>query len=149
MNLLTTDLTVSIFAILLICVLLYLIWLVGGRFIWALVSPGWPTVTGRVLNSNETYKSFRAGRIYFVNVEYAYSVNGVRYSGNHQKMCGSLKDAQAELIRYQLNQEIVIYYNPENNNISVLEPGIKILKQEFIFMLAMIVGLFLAFLLKP
>ena len=78
-------------------------------------SKSWPTTTGKITFSGIKKVSDSEGTFYFPDISYEYSVDGVTY------------------------------YNPEDPNIAVLEPGIR--TSSFIFLglgaLSFIIGIFI------
>ena len=96
-----------------------------------LESRNWPTVPATVKN---TYVDFQGSladkneRANFVPViGYEFSVEGMSYYSNVRAASGigfaSREDAEAFLADYP-EEGLLSYYNPENPNESVLEPGI-------------------------
>ncbi len=106
-------------------VVLHLMWLMMRNFSSALTSPKWPTVEGivvdTILREDRVYGS---GTVCFYNMKYKYSVNGLSYSGNKENIFKTFKEAQKETEQHPVNGKIVVYFNPRNNKISVLQTGI-------------------------
>ncbi|MBD9423833.1 DUF3592 domain-containing protein [Pseudomonas sp. PDM15] len=93
----------------------------------------WPTAEGvitesRITSSYKTSseKGWHGSRYeYEVRVQYAYSVDGVSYSGKHLRIrpnqYSSEEHAQQELAEYPVGQRVRVYYNPKEPERSLLK----------------------------
>jgi hypothetical protein len=91
-------------------------------------SPGWPKARGNVIKSYVRRAVTTGGSNVNVmpEVVYIYSVDGVDYRGNRifflEDGTGS-SWSQKKAEKYKVEQQIEVYYNPQDPSISVLEPG--------------------------
>ena len=91
-------------------------------------SPGWPTARGNVIKSyvRVIQSTDAVFYNYMPEVVYVYSVDGVNYKGNRifflEDGRGSLW-SEKKVDKYKIEQQIEVFYNPEDPSISVLEPG--------------------------
>ena len=91
-------------------------------------SPGWPTARGNVIKSyvRVAPPSGASTRNVMPEVAYVYSVDGVNYEGNKIFF---LEDGRGsawsedKIAKYKIEQQIEVFYNPQDPSISVLEPG--------------------------
>ena len=93
----------------------------------------WPTTEGVITASHitsnhktSTEKGWHGNRYqYEVQVQYAYEVDGISYSGNRlrigPKNHSSEKNAQRELAEYPVGQRVRVYYNPKVPERSLLK----------------------------
>ncbi len=95
-------------------------------------SKSWPTTQGSVVSSEVTAHRSRSKKghhrtTYGANVRYEYTVNGVQYSSDKisfgEYRTHSRGPAQATVDRYPPGAEVVVYYNPDQPEEAVLEPG--------------------------
>lgn len=121
-----------------ICLILGTLFLVGG---WSVVtlwgkptlqnakeSVEWPTVKGVVTESKVSSHSGDGSTTYSANIIYRYSVNntlihservwfGDNYSTSNRSMFTKIVQ------KYPVGKEVTVYYKPDDEFISVLEPG--------------------------
>ncbi len=89
----------------------------------------WPTTTGRIqtLEFDDSMDADGSATTYQVNVEYAYSVRGVKYTSTRIAFGYSAspsRQAQLDLFtRLQKASELVVHYNPRQPSESVLDTG--------------------------
>lgn len=95
-------------------------------------SQSWPTAQGAVVSSEVTAHRSRSrkGRrrtTYGAEVRYEYTANGVKYSSDKisfgEYRTHNSGPAQATVDRYPPGAEVVVYYNPDQPEEAVLEPG--------------------------
>ncbi len=101
----------------------------------AKVSTDWPSVTGKITHSEVdserkttgSGKRRRTRTMYSADVRYRYLVDGKPYSGQKVSFgeVGSSSSGSARKIvnRYPVSREVPVFYNPEEPELSVLEPG--------------------------
>ncbi len=94
-------------------------------------SPEWPKTWGNVIKSYVIDSHSGSGHFnFFPKVFYVYSVDGVNYEGNRIFF---LEDGRGsawsnkKIEKYKIEQQIEVFYNPQDPSISVLEPGGSIL----------------------
>ncbi len=107
----------------------------------AQASETWPSVEGVVTVSElgrQTGSSSRTGTgtrrrestTYSADISYDYAVGGVEYVNGTvrfgQVNTSSPSDARAMLKKYPVGAPVTVYYNPENPQIAVLEPGVGV-----------------------
>lgn len=92
--------------------------------------------------------------MYSANVQYAYAVDGIEYSGGSiETLDGSTSSRSSvkkTLRKYAVGTKVPVYYDPEFPNTAVLEPGTSflfglLLKLPLLFCLVlvlMVLGLF-------
>lgn len=96
----------------------------------AAASENWPTAEGRITASEVTsHRNTDTDRDYYysAHVEYAYTVNGTRYSSDAVTV-GDYSttgpgDAQRIVDRYPVNKTVSVRYDPEDPGMAILEPG--------------------------
>ena len=93
----------------------------------------WPTTEGVITESRitssyktSTEKGSRGNHYeYEVDVQYAYEVDGLSYSGNRLRIrpnkYSSEGNAQRELAEYPVGQRVRVYYNPKEPERSLLK----------------------------
>lgn len=95
----------------------------------AMQSQKWPSVDGRITISSvsESHSSNNNDLIYTAKVAYEYTVNNVGHVGSTVAFgdYGSSDPAHAGSIvsRYPVGKIVNVYYNPDESQTSVLEPG--------------------------
>lgn len=95
----------------------------------AVKSGGWPSIEGSVRLSElvTNYDDQDGSVTYTAKVLYAYSVDGVEHTGSTVAFgdYGSSDPSHAGGIvsRYPVGSRVQVYYDPDNQNSSVLEPG--------------------------
>ncbi len=87
------------------------------------VSAAWPTAMGAIIKS-EIRRPAHTDSRYELAVEYAYLVNGTRYTGKRiefgQKGYARRKTAEAAIEKYPANSSVIVYFNPEKPEEAVL-----------------------------
>jgi hypothetical protein len=88
----------------------------------------WPTVEGRVTVSTVERKRSSDSTTYAANVGYEYEVDGQKQLGDTVWFGGNFSSSNSGLARetvdkYPAGSQVQVYYNPEDPNQSVLEPG--------------------------
>lgn len=108
----------------------------GAMAFWGLnilgdarASASWPTAEGRVVSSQVEYSTdSEGGDSYQPEVTYAYTVAGVQYSGHQIKFgensYSSRRQAEEIAGRYSVGNSVAVYYEPENPQKAILEPGV-------------------------
>jgi hypothetical protein len=133
------NLTIGGFAFLFI----FLCAAIGGG-LWALdiglkslelarASTGWPTTPGQIVSSRviehrQTNEDGDPHTSYWVQVRYAYMVNGISYSSERVNLGvggggDSPAGAQRVVSRYPAGSRATVYYDPQNPQEALLEPG--------------------------
>jgi hypothetical protein len=116
---------------------------IGMNFIQdASQAQDWPTTDGVITYSAVDSHSSHDGNLYAPNVQYTYTVNGVKYSSNGI-IFGTISTSDGgyanEMVnRYYVGKTVTVYYNPENPSDALLEPGIM-----WIYYLPIVFGLIL------
>jgi hypothetical protein len=96
-------------------------------------SRSWPTVKGRITQCDVVRKGGTTGRgvsnvRYEIELAYSYTVDGKRFRGDRMQVFGvSHKfedDAQEHARQYPVGKAVPVYYNPDDPEDAVLEPGI-------------------------
>ena len=111
--------------------------------VWALLnyleareSSSWPSVQGRVLSKQVKSSTFRDnnGRTsdsYRPQIEYTYVVDGKTYQGSTLRIpsrpYGRSNKAQEAIAEFSLKKPCTVYFDPEDPNKSVLQPGVYFL----------------------
>ena len=91
-------------------------------------SPGWPKARGNVIKSyvRTVPSTGSAYKNVMPEVVYVYYVDGIKYEGNKIFF---LEDGRGsswskkKVEKYKVEQQIEVFYNPQDHRISVLEPG--------------------------
>jgi hypothetical protein len=91
-------------------------------------SPGWPTVQGKVIKSyiGGASPTGSAHENFMPKVVYVYSVDGVNYERNKIFFLEDgrgLSWSKKKVAKYKIDQQVLVFYNPQDPRISVLEPG--------------------------
>jgi len=94
----------------------------------ARASTAWPTTEGVVISSEVTQSTDDEGsESYYPTVSYTYTINEIVHINNTIKFSDTsyndLRKAQAVTGNYSVGKNIVVYYDPENPENAVLEPG--------------------------
>lgn len=88
----------------------------------------WPTAMGRVIFSDVREDSDEDGASYHADVSYEYVVNDREYLSDQVSFgqYGSSNYSHAAEIvrRYPVGERVTVYYNPEQPETAVLEPGV-------------------------
>ncbi|MBK1791895.1 DUF3592 domain-containing protein [Persicirhabdus sediminis] len=107
--------------------------------LWTLLkakdSESWPSTQGTIITSelsrDDSYDSETGQKttMYSANIVYEYSVDGVRRSCDavsFVSVSGSdLTDARKNLSRYPYGMTVAVYYDPDNADDAILEPGVQ------------------------
>jgi len=128
-------------------------WLGIGDLLMAIASASWPVTDAQVIASSVEYISpggdGTGGRnpSYRAHVQYSFAVGGLSYSGNtliygHADFRDQ-GNAYAAIAPYRPELTVPVYYNPENPEENVLEPGVhtKTLVMPLFGLLCLIVGI--------
>jgi len=113
---------------------LALLYLAGQDFNVAHKSNQWPNTIGKIelsgVKENWSTGSGISKRMYSANIKYRFIANKAEYVGDRVDFgsAGSMgrsvdADARALVSRYPPGEEVRVYYNPENPQEAVLEPG--------------------------
>lgn len=86
----------------------------------------WPTVQGKIISS-DSVRGCGKGSSYYPQVHYQYVVDGKAYASQRIAFgnagCGSNSSAQAIASRYVVNDVVLVHYNNDAQNESVLIVG--------------------------
>jgi hypothetical protein len=96
----------------------------------AQASANWPSVQGQVTSSDvERSTDGEGGTSYQPQIDYSYTVNDQRYSGDRvnfgQNSYSSRRGAEEVAARYPVGQSVAVYYDPVEPDSAVLEPGVS------------------------
>jgi hypothetical protein len=98
-----------------------------GQLKKARASESWPSVQGIVVSSTVERSSEHDNTDHYqASVVYEYAVDGVTYSCNrvsYGATRGLQEEAQAEAKRYPKGKRVEVYYDPDDPDVAVLEPG--------------------------
>ena len=103
-----------------------------AAFTQGFVSESWPTVEGKITSSSVAESGPRDHLTFRAHVSYQYEVNETvhrsdRVDFNPTGMSSSKRVHAQEITRkYPVGKQVTIAYDPEDPNISVLEPGVKL-----------------------
>ena len=90
-------------------------------------SPNWPTVQGEITKSYLLEQEEEG--TYFARVEYRYVVDDYLYEGNRVNFGGdggTNREAFAAIVaRYEVGAPVAVYYDPDDPNSAVLDPGLS------------------------
>tara|TARA_Y100001960_G_scaffold334048_1_gene444172 strand:+ start:8346 stop:8861 length:516 start_codon:yes stop_codon:yes gene_type:complete len=101
----------------------------------------WPTVIGKITYSQvaSEYSRDSDGRttkMYYPNIKYDYTVEGVDYKGDkHQlKQTKSSPDtfARNAVAEFPVNKTVPIYYDPKDASLAILSPGVSFITKLFL-----------------
>jgi len=102
--------------------------LVGhGVSLWrkARASQGWPTVTGKVLDSHVSASTYKGSTVYVPRVIYEYTVGTRPYQSQHRGVGDAVgqSEAAAELVaaRYAPGTTVWVFHDPADPGDAVLE----------------------------
>jgi hypothetical protein len=94
----------------------------------ARVSESWPTTSGEVLSANVRIDDDDDGTSYFGDVTYSYAVDDFRYTSDSvsfgQYGSSNRDHAEGIVARYPVGSQVTVYYDPEDVETAVLEPGV-------------------------
>jgi hypothetical protein len=91
-------------------------------------SVSWEKVKGVVTNSEIRKRDLDGGISYYPKIIYQYRIDDRDYEGSdwsHSAINGREEEAEEILSRYEVGDEVDVYYNPLKPEQAVLEPGIK------------------------
>lgn len=90
-------------------------------------SRGWLRTGGKVVSSRVTEFAGKSGTTYRPMVIYGYSVGSVRLMSNriafHSVASSWRSSAERIVARYPAGRDVQVYYNPQDPEQAVLEPG--------------------------
>ena len=99
-------------------------WIVAAQMS---ASKSWPSVQGRIVSSHVERTQIATKVKYKAQVRYQFSVNGRPYMGSRIRYAdttGSSESAQQKIVdKYPSNAQVEVFYDPQDPDISVLEPG--------------------------
>jgi hypothetical protein len=95
----------------------------------ARASADWPNTRGQIVSSTVSHSTdSEGGDSYTPEVEYTYLVNDLEYGDDTIKFgetsYNSRRNAQEVADRYPAGQSVAVYYDPDNPEEAVLEPGV-------------------------
>lgn len=99
------------------------------QWILAYASLNWQTAQGEIVVSEAIACTKKRQHRHQARIIYEYSVNGVLYSSENitystDVSTETCRDAEEEVMaQYPLGKSVLVYYNPENPENSVLQPG--------------------------
>jgi hypothetical protein len=90
-------------------------------------SKGWPQANGHIRSGKiEIYSD--ESTYYRPEIEYTFTVKGEKYSGENIGLImqgyNTEKEAQNILDTYSIGKQVTVYYDPQDPNMSLLEPGV-------------------------
>jgi hypothetical protein len=96
----------------------------------ARASASWPTANGVITRSVVTHSTDSdGGDSYSPEVTFTYTVNDTGYANDTIKFgensYSSRRKAEGIAGNYPVGKNVIVYYNPEKPNQSVLEPGVS------------------------
>lgn len=103
----------------------YKIYSVGAQ------SQNWPNVTGSVTNISVFGPYCNKGCTYYPSIVYAYSVDGVKYTGSNLTVAGPAggfafqSEAENFYNKTPVGSGVVVYYDPNRPYFSVLAKGVQ------------------------
>lgn len=105
-----------------------------GLIIWgaqilknASVSSDWPGVQGEIIGSSVREEQDEDGTTYYADVSYVYVAADRRYTAdtvNFGQYGGSRNHAAGIVRQYPVGKTVMVYYDPEEPETAVLEPGV-------------------------
>lgn len=118
------------------------------RFVWTgYDSPSWPTVPGRIIQSELSHSSGKYGG-YSPKLSYTYAVGGGRhvcenlYAPGVSSMCKNPDEPEDILWKFPVGAEVPVYYSREDPKVACLIPGLR--ATHFVFAV-----IFLAWVIVP
>ncbi len=117
-------------------VMILILVIIGSIFVFsgyhtykeALKTENWPSVTGTIIETRVIRNNIRYSTSYSPYIKYSYVVenkqyiNTVIYSGN-MSLTGSYETIKDFIDEYPNNSQVMVYYNPNSPQDSVLIPG--------------------------
>jgi len=100
-----------------------------------------------IIVSSSTYTSESKHTIYYhYNIEYEFNVNGRYYLSNEITFSGEYSNHHEEtrgyLSKYPIGKKVIVYYDPQDPNFSVLEPDIYFDAELNMFFLVIALSIF-------
>ena len=94
----------------------------------ASISEGWPPTQGEITSSYISSSSDEDGTSYSADIEFKYVVNDRWLTGDVVNFgeygSGNMSHAEGIVNRYPTRKIVTVYYNPEQPETAVLEPGL-------------------------
>ncbi len=93
----------------------------------ARVSESWPTTTGEILSSNVRIDDDDEGTSYFGDVTFRYVVADLPYTSDNVSFGqygGNRSHAEEIVAKYPVGSQVTVYYDPNEVETAVLEPGV-------------------------
>ena len=93
----------------------------------ARVSESWPTTTGEILSSNIRIDDDDEGTSYFGDVTFRYVVADLPYTSDNVSFGqygGNRSHAEEIVAKYPVGSQVTVYYDPNEVETAVLEPGV-------------------------
>lgn len=92
-------------------------------------SPSWPTTEGVITTSKmKSWLDDDGDRMYGADIVYDYRVGGSQLTGRNVKFgkvsTNRSSDAEKVLQKYPEGAQVEVFYNPDEFEVSVLEPGV-------------------------
>ncbi|WP_113880736.1 MULTISPECIES: DUF3592 domain-containing protein [Marinobacter] len=110
-------------------VLLVIIFLGFWRYYFGIKSKGWPVTDGLIISGKSEYYANPSGvNGHILNIKYRYKVSGKNYTSTRinfslNESAGNKAHAEELLNNYRNGRVVKVYYNPNNPEQSVIEPG--------------------------
>jgi len=87
-------------------------------------SANWPSLQGSVISSRVDFSTSNDVTDYYVDVTYAYSVDGANYSSSFKTASQATQsDAEQDMRAYRPGAAVTVYYNPKDPSSSTTSPG--------------------------
>jgi len=94
----------------------------------ASISEGWPSTQGEITSSYIRSSTDEDGTSYFADIEFKYVVNDRWLEGDMVNFgeygTSDMSHAEGIVDRYPIGKMVTVYYNPEQPETAVLEPGL-------------------------
>lgn len=94
----------------------------------ARASESWPTTSGEILSSNVRVDDDDEGTSYFGDVSFRYVVNDKVFTSDNvsfgQYGSGNRSHAEGIVARYPVGGQVTVYYDTNEPQTAVLEPGV-------------------------
>ena len=88
-------------------------------------SQSWPSIDGLIVSSQIKENHDRVNVVtYNAAVEFAYDVEGNRYTSKHASR-GNSSEAREVVNRYPAGKPVKVFYDPQKPDFGVLEPGVN------------------------
>lgn len=100
-----------------------------------------------IIVSSSTYTSKSKRTVYYhYNIEYEFNVNGRYYLSNEITFSGEYstheEETQGYIREYPIGKKVIVYYDPQDPNFSVLEPDIYFNAELNMFFLVIALSIF-------